>query len=274
MARQNKRRTAATTDNWNARDYAQSSSAQMKWAIALLDKMELAGTETILDIGCGDGKVTRMLAEKVPEGFVLGIDRSEEMIALARERYQGKTISFQQMDGSAINLDRSFDFVFSNAVLHWVKDHQSVLKGIHCHLKPGGRMLLQMGGAGNADEIVRIISAMIAEPRWSPYFTTFEFPYYFYTDDHYLQWLPEAGFIHGKAHLFEIDMVHESADGLRRWLRTTWFPYTDCLPQELKNAFLNQLVSAYLGQYPVDKEGRTHVKMVRLEVRARKASAE
>ncbi len=144
---------------WNAEDYAQHSRPQQKWARELIGKLRLRGPESVLDIGCGDGKVTAEIAYLVPDGRVVGIDNSPAMIALAAERYprhRHPNLLFRRMDAAALTFSGQFDVVFSNAALHWIRDHRPVLAGILQALKPGGRIVLQMGGRGNAAQMLAI----------------------------------------------------------------------------------------------------------------------
>ncbi|WP_157204828.1 class I SAM-dependent methyltransferase, partial [Methylomonas methanica] len=117
---------------WNAQDYAQNSQAQQQWAKELIALLQLIGHETVLDLGCGDGKVTSEIATIVDRGAVVGIDNSEAMVALAQGRYpeqQHPNLSFRVMDAGNLSFAECFDVVFSNAVLHWVKQHQPVIDG-------------------------------------------------------------------------------------------------------------------------------------------------
>jgi len=251
---------------WNAEDYAQNASAQRGWANELIEKLALQGHEALLDIGCGDGLITDELARRLPAGSATGIDASESMIALARKSYSRSNLAFHVMDAADIHLDRKFDVAFSNATLHWVKDHLVVLKSLRKHLNPGARILFQMGGAGNVLIILDVIDRIILSGRWEAYFNDFIFPYFFPTVEHYEQWLPAAGYEAVRVQLIPKDM---RPDGLKGWLRSTWFPYTDRLPPHLRESFLSEIVSRYLERRPVDSAGRTHVEMVRLEVEAR-----
>jgi trans-aconitate methyltransferase len=133
---------------WNAVDYHQSSPAQRQWAQELIDKLQIRGNEHILDIGCGDGKVTAEIARHLPEGEVVGIDASPEMIRFALEHFpptRFPNLSFAEMAAQAMTFRERFDVVFSNAALHWIPDHRPVLAGISDALHPGGRLLIQMG---------------------------------------------------------------------------------------------------------------------------------
>ncbi|NTV79385.1 MAG: class I SAM-dependent methyltransferase, partial [Clostridiales bacterium] len=182
---------------WNPADYTTQSSNQQQWAQELIPKLALKGNERILDIGCGEGKVTAEIANHVPRGFVVGIDSSEEMIMFARSKFpemKYPNLTFELMDARKLNFNREFDIVFSNAALHWIVDHRSVLKGIKKSLKPSGKVLLQMGGKGNAASVFEILDVLLKNEKWSRYFKDFSFPYGFYSPEEYKVWMNEAGF--------------------------------------------------------------------------------
>ena len=145
---------------WNPNDYHQHSSQQQKWARDILDKLALTGHEQILDIGCGDGKITAEVARCVPNGLAVGLDSSAEMIEFARQSFPADTLPrlrFEQGDARQLEFVEQFDGVISFACLHWILDHRPVLAGIHRALRPSGRLLLQFGGQGNAAEMVQVI---------------------------------------------------------------------------------------------------------------------
>lgn len=143
------------------------------------------------------------------------------------------------MDATVICLDAKFDVAFSNAVLHWIPDHQAVLRGLRKHLKPRATILLQMGGAGNASEIVTVVESLVASHPWSEYFAGFTFPYSFYDVSDYERWLPRTGYKATRIERIPKDMVHKNIAGLEGWLRTTWFPYANRVPEEHRDRFLN-----------------------------------
>ena len=152
---------------WDARDYEKNSAQQRLWAHELIRKLELRGDETVLDVGCGDGKVTAEIAACVPAGRVVGIDLSGDMIFLAQARFPAgdySNLRFQQEDANRLPFEGEFDVVFSTATLHWLCDHRPALQGIARSLKPGGKILLQMGGKGNAAGIVAVIEELLHQP--------------------------------------------------------------------------------------------------------------
>ncbi len=214
---------------WDAKDYEKNSTQQRQWAQELLQKLDLRGDETILDVGCGDGKITAEIAALLSNGSITGVDLSEEMISLASQRFPSQdypNLHFQKEDAAKLPFEAEFTVVFSNAALHWISDNRPVVKGISRSLKPGGRILLQMGGQGNAAEIVAVLEKMIRSEKWSEYFKDFSFPYGFFSPQEYRVWLNEAGLKPGRVELIPKDMVHPGPAGLAGWLRTTWLPYT------------------------------------------------
>ncbi|MFB0563557.1 MAG: trans-aconitate 2-methyltransferase [Candidatus Lokiarchaeia archaeon] len=256
---------------WDAEDYHKSSSEQQKWARELILKLKLKGNERVLDVGCGDGKVAAELAQQVPDGSVVGIDNSEQLIRFAQmsfppDRYPNLT--FEPMEAKQLIFDAEFDVVFSNACLHWIIDHLPVLKGIKKSLKPSGRILLQMGGKGNAAKILEVLKPMIESGKWSSYFTNFSFPYAFYGSKEYKEWLEQVGLKSKRIELIPKHMVHKGKGGLVAWIRTTWLPYTQRVPEELREEFIEELVDKYIKINPLDSEGFVHVPMMRLEVEA------
>ena len=158
--------------NWDPKLYSSNSSAQKDWGLALLAKLHLKGNEKVLDVGCGDGKLSAEIAKNLPEGSVLGIDLSEAMIAFARNHYPPEkfpNLAFIQRGANELTFDSEFDRVFSNAAFHWMKDHGHILKNLRKSLKPGGTLLAQAGGRGNAAEIFKIVDLMIENKKWRIY---------------------------------------------------------------------------------------------------------
>lgn len=144
---------------WNPEDYAQNSDAQLKWARELRENLELQGNESVLDVGCGDGKITADFSVALPRGRVVGIDSSSQMIAYATRTYaatEHPNLSFACMDALALNFDHEFDLVFSNATLHWVDNHQAFLQGVSRALRSGGRLVISCGGQGNALDVLQV----------------------------------------------------------------------------------------------------------------------
>jgi trans-aconitate methyltransferase len=258
---------------WNAHEYAKNSANQFEWAKELIPKLGLDGTESVLDIGCGDGKITQLISTYLPHGQILGIDSSEEMIASARQNFphcHNANLSFLRMDARELTFREEFDVAFSNAALHWIIDHQAVLDGVHDALDKNGRLLFQMAGKGNAKDVLAVLEELISEEDCKPYFKNFTFPYGFYGPEEYKPWLKEAGFRADRVELIPKDMVFQGKEGLAGWIRTTWLPFTERVPADLRDTFVNEIAERYLAAYPAEASGIIHAKMIRLEVQATK----
>ena len=211
----------STAYSWDAKDYAKQSVNQQKWARELIEILNLQGNESILDIGCGDGKVTAEIASKIPHGKITGIDNSVSMIELARTNFpnsQYPNLNFEVGDARSISFSNQFNIVFSNAALHWVIDHRPVLKNIYTCLKTAGRILLQMGGKGNAADIIAVLDEMRLEDKWNSYFIDFDFPYGFHGDREYQRWLTESGLDIKRVELIPKIMTHPDQAALEGWI--------------------------------------------------------
>ena len=141
--------------DWNADAYHRVSHPQVATARGVLDRLELRGDETVLDAGCGSGRVTRLLLERLPRGRVIAVDASADMIARARIELEDERVSVRRCDLVAFELepDEHVDAVFSNATFHWVPDHEALFARLAAALRPGGRLSAHCGGAGNVAEV-------------------------------------------------------------------------------------------------------------------------
>ncbi|MFZ0826205.1 MAG: methyltransferase domain-containing protein [Verrucomicrobiia bacterium] len=259
------------TARWNAAEYAANSAVQQTWARELIAQLQLRGDERILDVGCGDGKVTAEVAHAVPRGSVTGIDASPQMIEFARMTFpRGKVsnLEFHVMDARKIRFNREFDLVFSNAALHWIDDHQAFLSGASVCLRSGGQLVVSCGGKGNAHDVFIALRPEMRLKRWRHYFRKLEKPYFFHSPAEYEKWLPQFGFKSCGIKLTPKDAVYAGLAGLATWLRTTWLPYTQRLPEGVREEFITAVTDRYVARHPPDAEGYVHVKMVRLEIDA------
>ena len=142
---------SGATRDWNADAYHRVSGPQVAMSEAVLDRLELTGNETVLDAGCGSGRVTRLLLERLPRGRVIAVDASDDMVARARVELEGRAADVRQADLAQLRLaaGETVDAVFSNATFHWIADHEALFASLAAALRPGGRMSVQCGGEGN-----------------------------------------------------------------------------------------------------------------------------
>ena len=167
-----------------------------------------------------------------------------------------------------LTFSNEFDIIFSNATLHWVDNHLKVLSGIYQGLKTPGKILLQMGGRGNAAGLMAVMRSVTEKAQWKEYFNGFSSPYYFYGPAEYSGWLSEVRFEPVRLELIPRDTTHRGREGFLGWIRTTWHPFIHCVPESKQQEFLRQVADLYLANHPMDLEGLVHVDMVRLEVEA------
>jgi len=256
---------------WDPDRYGRSSSFQQRMADELIAKMDLKGSERVLDIGCGDGKVTAAIARRVPSGSVVGIDSSEAMIRHASSHFTGesyKNLSFACRDARDLTYTGKFDCIFSNAALHWIPEQDRVLSGVFRALVPGGRMLVQLGGRGNASQVLSVLDGMTGSPKWREYFYNFTFAYGFFSDDQYRKFLTGAGLEPVRVELIPREMVHRTPEDLAGWIATTWLPWLERVPQGEREAFVQEIVERYVHDHPPDVSRAIRVGMVRLEAEA------
>ncbi len=256
---------------WDSAEYAKHSDAQYAWALELIGKLNLKGDESVLDIGCGDGRVTLVLAKQVSKGHVVGIDSSQSMIALAQKRLREsdcRNTAFAVADATALPFEDRFDLVFSNAALHWTRNHSAVLNGVNRSLKPSGYVLMQMGGRGNAQNLIDIIDGVRIRRKWRSHFDGFRFAYGFYGVHEYTGWLADAGLHATRVEEIPKTLRQQGKAGLAGWIRTTWLPYTQRVPENLREVFISEVVDAYVKVHPPNGEGTVCVEMIRLEVEA------
>jgi trans-aconitate 2-methyltransferase len=177
----NEERTPAT--DWNAAEYARHSSLQEAMAAEVLALLELGGNEQVLDVGCGDGRLTARIADRVPGGQVLGVDASPDMIAFATGHFgrdgaePRANLRFAIADARALHFPAEFDLVVSFNALHWVPEQAAALRGIGAALRPRGRAVLRLVVKGALTSLEEVAEATRRAPRWSAHFAGFADPY-------------------------------------------------------------------------------------------------
>jgi trans-aconitate 2-methyltransferase len=234
------------TRDWDARTYARVSGPQREWSGQVIDRLELQGDETVLDAGCGSGGVTELLLERLPAGRVIAVDSAESMVEHAREQLGDRATVFQS-DLQELVLDEPVDAVFSNAVFHWVPDHDLLFRRLHDALRPGGRMSAQCGGEGNVQRFHGIAAEVAARPPFAEHIGEWEGPWNFAGAELTRERLHRAGFLEVQTWL-QPWPIHP--DEPRDFIRTVCLGYhLPRLPEELRDDYLDA-VTERMGAEP------------------------
>jgi trans-aconitate 2-methyltransferase len=224
------------TRTWDAKTYHKVSSPHVAWANALLDRLELGGDETVLDAGCGSGRVTAMLLERLPNGHVIAVDQSASMLEHAREALDGRA-TVLEADLLDLELVEPVDAVFSNAVFHWVPDHDLLFARLHAALQPGGRLVAQCGGEGNVARLHAASAEVAREPRFAEHLAAWEGPWNFASPADTAARLERAGFGEIETWLEPYPVTPEDP---ATYLRTVCLgPHLEQLPEVLRGEFVD-----------------------------------
>jgi len=245
--------------DWDATTYDRVSTPQVEWAGPVLDRLELRGDETVLDAGCGSGRVTAMLIERLPRGRVIAVDSAPAMVAKAREAI-GDRAEVLLLDLAELRLPEPVDAVFSNAVFHWVLNHDRLFKRLFEVLRPGGRLEAQCGGAGNIKTFHEVVARLADRPPFSSYFEGWSGPWNFADDAGMAALLERLGFTDVRCWLEERPVVPPEPQD---YLRTVCLGHhLEHLPDELRDTLVGNVAKS-LGD-PLTLE------YVRLNISARR----
>jgi trans-aconitate methyltransferase len=216
-------KAAASPTEWDAGSYHRVSAPQFSWGSQVLDRLRLGGGETVLDAGCGTGRLTAGLLERLPRGRVVAVDLSQNMLTEARAHLStrfGGRIDFVRADLASLPFDRTFDGAFSTAAFHWVPDHPSLFRGLYASLKPGGWLVAQCGGGPNIARLMRRASVLMASEPYAPHFSDWRDTKVFADDVTTAERLRAAGFTDVETWLEPAPTVLPGADEFREFLTT------------------------------------------------------
>lgn len=225
--------------DWDAATYHRVSTPQAEWANEVLERLQLSGDETVLDAGCGSGRVTKVLEERLPRGKVIAVDASPSMVEKAREALGPEAEVFVS-DLVDLHLNEAVDAVFSNAVFHWIPDHETLFKRLFAALKPGGRLVVQCGGAGNIERFHGVLFEVAREEPFARYIGGWEGPWNFATPAETGARLAAAGFVEAQCWLEDRPV---EPDEPAAFMRTVCLGHhLDRLPEELRPLLVERMV--------------------------------
>jgi trans-aconitate 2-methyltransferase len=254
--------------DWDSEAYDRLSDPQFSWGLKLIETLPLRGDETILDAGCGSGRLTEELLKRLASGRVIAVDASQNMVNTARKRLHEhlRRIEIRHADLTDFALPKPVDGIFSNAVFHWVPDHTQMFRSLFAALKPGGWMVAQFGGGGNLSRLKARVSAMRTEEPFRRYLEDFDDIAHYESVDPTTQRMKDAGFVDINAGLHPAPVSFSDALTFKSFIRSVnMHRYVAKFPPEVEEDFVDRLAamaSKDVPSYTLD--------YVRLTVRARR----
>ena len=224
---------------WNAAAYEGLSSPQTRWGAEFLGRLELAGDEDAIDAGCGTGKVTGLLLERLPRGTVLAVDGSRAMVEAAAGRFAGEPrVRVEHQDLLELEVEEPVDLVFSTATFHWIMDHERLFGRLADVLKPGGRLAAQCGGEGNISRATRATREVMRRERFRTDFEDWDDDKNYAGAEETMRRLEDAGFEGVETWLHEEPTRFGSVEELARFLATVVLGgHLQRLPEGEREAF-------------------------------------
>jgi len=251
---------------WEGHSYAQAADPQLRWGRAVLERRRWRGDETVIDAGCGPGTLTQELVARVPRGHVYAIDVDASMVAQARQRLRQGNVEVVEADLVAFVPPRPVEVVFSNAVFHWVLDHDALFRHVHAQLGPGGQLLAQCGGKGNVANVYERAARIASGTPFAVHFTQWQPVWRFEDAATTRQRLERCGFQDVHTDLEPAPLTFESATAYERFARAAPLrPFLTRLPTALREAFVARYMDAVVRQDDLVMD------YVRLNMMARRA---
>ncbi len=230
--------------DWDGTSYDRISATMEALGLEVLARLPLNGEETVLDAGCGSGRVTQALIERLPRGRVIAVDQSPSMVAAARERL-GPDADIRALDLLELELNEPVDAILSTATFHWIADHERLFARLHAALAPGGRLLAQCGGEGNIDVLRGVAREVLANAPYAEHFRDWHAPWNYAGAQVTHERLLRAGFSAADCWLTPAPRQPEQP---REFLSTIVLgPHVQQLPSELREPFMDDVLAA-LGE--------------------------
>ena len=240
---------------WNATAYHKVSGPQTSWGHKVLSRLGVRGDERAIDAGCGSGKLTGALLERLPRGSMVAIDRSWNMLLTARANLRpafAPRVKFVQVALPDLPFSNYADLVFSTATFHWVKDHPALFAALYRTLRSGGRLHAQCGGGPNLKRAHQLAGDVMHAPPFAPFFTNWPGPWEFADAATTADRLRAAGFVDIDTSLEEAPTTLASKDDYREFVSTViYHPHLERLPSAaLKQAFIDRVTGLSANDDP------------------------
>lgn len=233
---------------WDAAAYAKMSGLQKAMAAQVLALLALRGDEHVLDLGCGEGKITALIAARVPRGEVLGVDPSRDMIAFASSHFGNGTqanLRFEVADARALAFIDAFDLVVSFNALHWIPDPDPALRSIRAALRAEGRAQLRMVTAGSRQSLESVVEDVRQSPRWRAYFAGFSDPYLRLAPEQYIAAAERNGLRAVRVQTRDETWDFESRTAFHAFCAVGLVAWTQRLPETDRPVFVDDVLDRY-----------------------------
>jgi trans-aconitate 2-methyltransferase len=259
----------STIFEFDGNKYKKASTHQKEWGNKIIAGLELTGNEKILDLGCGDGILTRQLSQLVPNGSVLGIDSSKGMIETAKEQ-ESSNVSFQLLSINDIAFSDEFDLIFSNSTLHWIPDHKNLLNRTYKALRKQGIIRFNFAGDGNCSGFFKVIRDMMEIKEYKGFFTAFEWPWYMPVLNDYKVLVDSCDFIETNVWGENADRYFQSKDEMIKWIdQPSIVPFIRLVDESKKTQFRDEVINNML-KLSEQTDGRCFETFRRINVYAKK----
>lgn len=235
---------------WDAPGYEKIAELQAAMAAEALSLLNLKGTERILDLGCGSGKITAEIARCVPEGDVIGVDSSSDMIAFASEHFSPASqpnLHYETVDIRRLTFCEEFDLIVSFNALHWIPEQKEALRSIRSAMKPGGSALVRLVPKGGRKSLEDVIEQTRLSSRWSGYFREFHDPYLHLTPGQYAALAEQNGLEVRRLHRSDKAWDFGSPEAFLAFGSVTFIAWTQFLPESERPAFVADVLKRYRG---------------------------
>jgi len=255
---------------WEAQTYQRVSAPQTAWGERVLDRIAFAGDEDALDAGCGTGRVTRLLAERVPRGTVLAVDGSQRMVEEAARQLAdlGPRVRVRVADLTGLAVDDPVDLIVSTATFHWILDHDLLFARLHAALRPGGRLVAQCGGEGNIARTLAAAETVGAQAPYADALAGMEESWNFAGPGVTVERLERAGFVDAEAGLEEAPTRFTTVEEGAEFLATVVLRHhLERLSPELRDPFARAVAERCAA---ADPGGPVVLDYVRLNLEARR----
>jgi trans-aconitate 2-methyltransferase len=254
--------------NWDASLYHRVAQPHANWGASVLDRLNLVGDESVLDAGCGSGRVTAQLLERLPWGYVIATDHSVAMLDQARETLApwSDRVTFVQADLLEIDrlVEQRVDVVFSTAVFHWIADHARLFNALHRVLRGDGRLVAQCGGGDNLARFMQSTDAVVARPPFAAVLEGQDLWRHYFGVDETTQRLLDAGFTEPSVWLEPSPQVFAGPEALADFARgVVLTSHVAALPESLRDDFVHHVVEEIAR-----REGACSLDYVRLNIQA------